>query len=233
MLCSDGYIRIRKYFRKHGLRKTICRFVSLIEQRLFLTRQVVFWLDLAAWSLDPNPDDKMYSVEKIEDRNQLPEALYTRLGQEHAEELIERHLTRRFAKHATLWSLKRQSEFLGYTWTLASGTLKPYFFPLTARDVHIFDNLIFAQFRGKRLNCVLMRHVLAALKAAEFQRAYIETGEWNDAELRSLDRIGFVRIGCGTRRSRQRRHIVTWWFLERPQRAETVDRLPHRGDAEA
>jgi GNAT superfamily N-acetyltransferase len=211
MQLSDRYIRAKKYFRKHGLIRSVSRVFTLAMHQMFFKRQIVFWLDLCSWTTDPRSCDESYSVAEICERVELPETFHARLEQEHAEELIDKNLRRRFEAGATLWCLTQSDVFLGYTWTIPCKTMRPYFFPLTARDVHIFDNYVFPAYRGNRLNSLLMGHVLEALKTAGFQRAYIETGEWNKAELRSLNRIGFIRLGCGKKSARQRKSVVTWW----------------------
>lgn len=226
MQLSDRFARARKYFRKYGLRRTVWRIFALLKQRLLFRRQVVLWLDLSAWNPDRLSDANMFSVGGIHNETQLPRDLCARLRQEHAEELIDRNLKRRFSKGATLWFLKQGTEFFGYIWTIPSSTLRPYFFPLTARDVHAFDDFIFPAYRGMRLNSLLMTHVLAALKAAGYQRVYMETGEWNNAELRSLDRVGLERLGYATRRSKRKTIVVTWWSSAAPTTAEAAAEPP-------
>ena len=210
MWLSDAYLRAGNYLRKHGLKKTASRFLTQVKRQILVNREVVFWLDLSTWSPEARSADG-YSVVSIERTADIPEAFRALLAQEYPAELQERDNRRRLGEGATLWCLRRSTEFIGFTWTVPGKTLKPYYFPLTPRDVHIIANFIFPAYRGQRLNSVLMQHVLHALKTAGAQRAYIETAEWNEAELRSLDRSGFIRLGRGSRRARQGRTVVTWW----------------------
>jgi hypothetical protein len=57
---------------------------------------------------------------------------------------------------------------VGYTWTLSGRTLQPYCFPLTARDVHIFDDLIFPPYRGRSLNSIYWAMFLSISKEPSF-----------------------------------------------------------------
>jgi len=223
---SDAYLRATAYVRKHGVSRTIGRLLTEVRRRTVEHREVLFWFDLSAWTPDGSVNNIQYSIDAIEDRASLPEAFRLRLGQEYPLTLVDRSLQKRFEERATLWCLRHRSEFIGYTWTIPGRTLRPYFYPLTAHDVHIFDNFIFPEYRGRRLNSVLITYILRTLKVSGFHRAYIETAEWNHAELRSLARIGFVCLGCGKRGGHQGKHVVTWWLSEKQHLEDAVGLMP-------
>jgi len=216
MQLIEAYFRVKKYFVKYGLTMTVWRLFTFLKRRLFYKRQVVFWVDLSAWEPGRYSSAEEYGIQRIEEFAQLSEPFRARLRQEHAEELIDRTMKRRFEQHATLWCLTRGADFIGYMWSIPGRTLKPYFFPLTAKDVHLFDNFVFPEYRGNRLNSILVSRMLDALKKSGYQRAYAETGEWNEAELRSFARIGFSRMGFGRKRARKRKNLVAWWSFEEP-----------------
>ena len=168
------------YARKHGLRKTVWRVYPQVTRCAFFNREGVYG---------------------------VPEGMGARLADEVPSHIVVRNFGHRFSQDAVLWRLKAGDGFVGYTWTVGGKTPKPYYFPLTSLDVHIFDNLIFPCYRGLRFNSILMAQVLEALKAAGFQRAYIDTAEWNTSEQRSLERIGFTRLGYALKRRRDGKAI--------------------------
>jgi ribosomal protein S18 acetylase RimI-like enzyme len=207
MEMCDVLLRGKHYFRKHGFEKTASRLCTELKRRVLFHREVVYWMDLLNWVPVSDSITGAPVVLSIHSAADTPEGLRASLAEEYPPQIVNRNIDNRFKQSATLWCLKDGSEFLGYTWTIAGKTLVPYYLPITPRDVHIFDNLIFPSYRGRHLNSNLMTHVLNALKSAGFQRAYIETAEWNTPEQRSLDRIGFRRLGYAMRWRRNGRTL--------------------------
>jgi hypothetical protein len=118
-------------------------------------------------------------------------------------ELGEYKFSTRFDKGASVWFLKSGGEILGFIWSIRKKPVLPYFFPLSNNDVHLFDNEIFIDYRGKGLNGILVSHVLNGLREGGFHSAYIETAIWNTQEQKSLSKIKFEKIGLA-------RKIVLW-----------------------
>ena len=88
--------------------------------------------------------------------------------------------------------------------------MEPHFFPLADNDVHLFDFYVFPEFRGRRVNPMLVSHILASLRREACGRAYIEAAEWNLAQLRSLAKLPLRRLGAARKSCLLRRTIVIW-----------------------
>ena len=203
----DPFLRGRHYFQKHGFGRTARRLYEQLYRRAFANREIVYWMDLSSAPVLTHSDCAPHVILSISDPAHLPEDLQARLAEQYPAHIVSRTIAARFEEGATLWCLLERTEPLGYTWTITGRTLKPYYFPLTAVDVHVFDDFVFPAYRGRRLNAILLTHMLATLKQAGLQRAYIETAEWNTAEQRSLEGIGFHRLGYADKRRRDGKTI--------------------------
>ena len=124
--------------------------------------------------------------------------------------LAHQDLAERFKAGATLWLIRSEGQLAGYGWTLTGHTMRPYYVPLGANDVHLFDYLVFPEFRGRRINPALVNHILAQLSREGRSRAFIEVAEWNQAELKSLGKTPFRALGLARKKSLFGRTIVDW-----------------------
>jgi ribosomal protein S18 acetylase RimI-like enzyme len=124
--------------------------------------------------------------------------------------IMQRLIAERFDREATLWLAKSRGELAGYGWTLNGGTMEPHFFPLGADDVHLFDFFVFPEFRGRWVNRFLVLKILEVLVAEKKSRAYIEVAEWNRAQLNSLGRMPFKKLGYARKFSLFGRTLALW-----------------------
>jgi len=124
--------------------------------------------------------------------------------------LAHRNMKGRFGKGALLWLIKSEDSLAGYGWTLQGHTVEPHYFPLGEGDVHLFDFHVLPQYRGRGVNPFLVSHILRSLAADGAGRAFIEAAEWNKAQLSSLTKTPFRRLGCA-RKSMIFRHTIVCW----------------------
>jgi ribosomal protein S18 acetylase RimI-like enzyme len=111
------------------------------------------------------------------------------------ENIVKEKIISRFKRGAELWTIQVSKQIAGFVWSIRGTTIKPYFFPLGPNDVHLFDNEIFPPFRGKGLNSILIDSVLLELKKKGILRAFIETRNWNIAEINSLSKTKLKIFG--------------------------------------
>jgi ribosomal protein S18 acetylase RimI-like enzyme len=119
-------------------------------------------------------------------------------------------MTERFGLGASLWLIKSHDKLAGYGWTLEGRTVEPHFFSLGHRDVHLFDFHVFPQYRGQGMNPTLVTSILRALTAEGAGRAFIEAAEWNQAQLSSLTKTPFRRLGMARKSTLFSRTLVLW-----------------------
>lgn len=195
MTSSESMIgRAFTYGRRHGFRAAVTRTSLAIKRWLTGTRMILFECDLRAATI---PESKNHDI-FIECKN-APE----QLNPDDARRIIDAWNTditkklhaERFGRGASLWLLKMEGSVAAYGWTIHQQTIEPHYFPLEPGDVHLFDFFVFPEYRGRRLNPLLVNHILVQLTTEKAGRALIEAAEWNASQLASLRRTPFRRIG--------------------------------------
>jgi ribosomal protein S18 acetylase RimI-like enzyme len=217
--------RLVAYYSRHGLRSTTQRAGLALKRALFSNRQVVFYCDLAAQVSSPETPPSFVKVERKRTYSSLsPQDLHKMIDFWNPK-LASRKIVERFERGADLWLIKSKDSLAGYGWTLKGRTVESHYFPLGQNDVHLFDFHVFPEYRGRGMNPFLVSHILRNLAADGPGRAFIEAAEWNQAQLSSLGRTPFRRVGCARKWSIFGRTVV-WW------RKQAVKQIP-AGDREA
>jgi ribosomal protein S18 acetylase RimI-like enzyme len=157
---------------------------------------------------DPIPAE--FTVDRKNAQDEMNQADLGRILNFWNPEIARRSMSERFEAGASLWLIRHEGQLAGYGWTLTGGTMRGYFVPLGTEDVHLFDFLVFPEFRGRRVNPTLVRCILEALGHEAKSRAYIEVAEWNEPELKSLRRTSFQLLGMARKANFSSRTIVEW-----------------------
>jgi len=187
--------RIAEYHRRHGLRATIRRTALATKRLLFSGRTIVFYCDLSRQTLASADFPKSLEVERKRRQADLEQQDLNQIINTWNPKLARQRLEERFAHGASVWLIKFDKRLAGYGWTLQGGTIAPYYFPLAKEDAHLFDFYVFPQFRGRGINRFLVARILDSLATSLGGRAFIEAAEWNQAQLSSLGRTPFRRLG--------------------------------------
>jgi len=202
------YKRIIKYYKINGFRKTVGRVPTVFLRSTLLNKYYLYCHDLN--NIVETNENFSYEVAVkrfVDEINDLENKSLVKNGNR---ELCEFKLSTRFDKGAYVWFLKSGGEVLGFIWSIRKKPVSPYFFPLSNHDVHLFDNEIFLDYRGKGLNSILVSHVLNGLRESGFQSAYIETAIWNTQEQKSLSKMKFEIIGLARKIALWNRVYVIW-----------------------
>jgi ribosomal protein S18 acetylase RimI-like enzyme len=187
--------RFKEYYARHGLTATMRRLRVALSRVLFANRMVVFYCDLAKQTLPPLATQSSFRIEPLHTETELSGQDLETMMSLWNPELGRRNINERFAKGATLWLVKSGNRLAGYGWSLDGRTIEPYYFPLGPGDAHLFDFHVFPEYRGQGINPFLVGYILHALAADCGGRAFIETAEWNEAQLHSLWKTAFRRLG--------------------------------------
>jgi ribosomal protein S18 acetylase RimI-like enzyme len=210
-LIKTVYWKIRNYYRHHGAKSTALRMKEAVRRRLFVNREVLFYMDLVDWSPGIEIGRCPYTVHRITCESEFPETWLSRILEHLPPEVYVDYMKKRFAKGASIWCLRKEEDLIGFLWVFIGGTMMPHYFPLVASDVHIFDGFILPQFRGQDINALMMTLVMEQMKQMGLQRAYVETMEWNIPARRALEKMQFRSLGLARQRFRKGKTIVTWW----------------------
>ena len=136
-------------------------------------------------------------------------------------EICQRNFAARFSAGASLWLARWDENLAGYGWSMVGNTIEPHYCPFGANDVHLFDFLVFPEYRGRQINPSLVEHILWRMATEGRTRAYIEVREWNQPQLNSLRRTGFLLLGVARKVSFAGRTFVEW--TSRQQGTESKD----------
>jgi ribosomal protein S18 acetylase RimI-like enzyme len=210
-MSTSGLIsRFTVYFKRNGLRATIRRLGLAARRALFSSRMILFYCDLSAQSSPTVDLPRSLKVERQRYQTDLSPRDLEQINIVWNPKLTCRNIKERFEHGASLWLIKSEGRLAGYGWTLPGHTVEPHYFRLGPEDVHLFDFHVFPQYRGRGVNPLLVNHILRTL-AAEWQgRAFIEAAEWNQAQLASLRRTPFRRLGSARKFTLLRHTMVCW-----------------------
>jgi ribosomal protein S18 acetylase RimI-like enzyme len=210
MSIAGSISRFSDFYSRHGFRETMRRTGLAIRRELFSSRMVLFSCDL---SIQTTPELVLTQRLRVEEKRSESE-----LSPEDAQQMItfwnprqaQRNIQERFRLGASLWLIKSEDKLAGYGWSLRGATVEPHYFPITQSDAHLFDFHVFTQYRGRGLNPYLVGQILHNLAAAGVHRAHIEAAEWNQAQLSSLAKTPFRRIGLARKSTILGRTFVRW-----------------------
>lgn len=206
------FLRLGKYFRRHGFTSTLIRIRREITDRIFFHREFLYWRDLMDGEIGSGALPDGLRIERYDRMDEVPEKLLVRIFEYYPEELQRDTIKKRFEIAGRLWCLFKETEAIGYLWSIEGRTMKPYYyFPLLKHDVHLDDGFIFPEHRGKGLFSVLNNHIFQHYKSQGFRSIYQEIAEWNAASMNSAIKHGFNKIGLARIRYHHGRCKVTWW----------------------
>jgi ribosomal protein S18 acetylase RimI-like enzyme len=210
MIISSSISRFTVYFKRKGLWATARRVGLAAKRALFSSRMVLFYCDLSAQSSPTADLPSLLKVQRHTNQADLSPHDLQEITSCWNPKLACRNIKERFEHGASLWLIKSEGRLAGYGWTLQGHTVEPHYFRLGPDDVHLFDFHVFPQYRGRGVNPHLVNHILRSLAAECQGRAFIEAAEWNQAQLASLSRTPFHRLGSARKFTIFGRTIV-WW----------------------
>lgn len=210
MAISTSIARLGTYYKRRGLAATARRAGLAVRRALFSGRNVLFHCDLATQKKPAADLPSFLRVERKRSSSELSPEDLEAMTSFWNPRLAHRNMKERFALGASLWLIKSHDKLAGYGWTLQGRTVEPHYFPLGQDDLHLFDFNVFPQYRGRGINPSLVTHILGSLAADCAGRAFIEAGEWNHAQLLSLSKTPFSRIGWARKLTILGHTFVCW-----------------------
>jgi hypothetical protein len=175
--------RATEYYRRHGFAATLQR-AGVSVKRAFLTgRMVVFYCDLASRKIPPMQAPAGCCVQRVRTLEELGSDRFQAMTSFWNPKLAQQNIRERFERGASLWLVESNDQLAGFGWSLEGDAIEPYYFPLGAKDVQLFDFYIFPGSRGGTLYWLLTNHILRTLAAEGWSRAFADTHEWNQAQL--------------------------------------------------
>ena len=212
---SSSISRAAEYYKRHGFVKTMRRAGLAAQRVLFANRMVVYSCDLAKLPAAPVNVPESMRIDRVRSESELSPQDREAITSLWNPELARKNIRERFERGASLWVIRSEGRLAGYGWTLQGSTMEAYFFPLRPDDVHLFDFHVLSEFRGRGLNPLLVSEILRGVASETAGRAFIEAAEWNEAQLSSLRKTPFVKLGLA-RSFRLFGHTFTRWSRSEP-----------------
>jgi hypothetical protein len=202
--------RFTSYYTRHGFGATIRRARLAVKRALFSSRMVLFYCDLSRQSTTSENIPRSLKLERLSSYAEISSQDLQDITSFWNPKQANRNIRERFNRGTSLWLVKSGDRLAGYGWTMRGGTMEPHYFPLAQNDAHLFDFHVFPQFRGQGINPLLVTHILSSLAGECSGRAYIEAAEWNEAQLSSLRKTPFCRLGMAKKLTMLHRTMVFW-----------------------
>jgi ribosomal protein S18 acetylase RimI-like enzyme len=215
-----SFTRLKEYYTRHGFRPTIRRAILALRRALFANSMVVFYCDLDKQNLPPVALPSSFQIQRVTSETALIHQDWDAMVSMWNPTLARRNMNERFAKGAALWLVKVESQLAGYGWTLQGRTIERYYFPLGPNDVHLFDFHVFAQYRGQGINPLLVAAIVRNLATNGRGRAFIEAAEWNEAQISSLRKTSFQRLGLARSFTVFGHKFISWVESETQQQTQ-------------
>lgn len=209
---SGSTSRLVNYYTHHGCGATFSRILLFVRRLFSFPRMFLFYRDLTSWDsalITTNCSDDL-RVERQINADQIDSRDLQQIVNFWNPGIYRQHVAERFERGASLWTIRSAGRLAGYGWTITGCTVEPHYFPIGPNDVHLFDFLIFPKYRGRRLNPLLVIHILDQMATEGRSRAYIEAAEWNRAQLTSLSKTGFRLFGTARKARFFGRTFVQW-----------------------
>ncbi len=195
MSLANSFSRLTTYFKRYGVRATAGRVTQSVIRSLFCNRMVLFCFDFEEELPKPAEGPVTFRVEEKKHEDEICATNLNEFVSFWNPKLAQQEMGHRFTRGASLWLLKVDGKLAGYGWTLRGGSIEPHYFLLGHDDVHLFDYYVAPSYRGRGLNPQLVNHVLRNLAKDGCRWAFIEVAEWNHAQLSSLRKTPFRRLG--------------------------------------
>jgi len=214
--------RMAAFWKRHGARRTLQRFGVFVKRLFSGGRMVLYSYDFpkagdarSQFSLLP----AQVSVERKRRLSEIDPQDWQKILNFWNPDLCQRNFAERFGKGATAWLVRCDGTLAGYGWTMIGQTIAQHYHPLGANDVHMFDYLVFPEFRGRNINPLLVTYILHQMAEEGRTRAYTEVKEWNQPPLASLCKTPFQLMGAARKVSLFGRTYVEWSSAEKLLRA--------------
>ena len=211
----SSFSRYLYYFKKYKVSQIVKLSILRVWRKVFDNRVVVFTIDLNE-IVDNSEllknDIVVENIAKFQDidTNDISK-IYKIKG---SEQVVDNFFKKFFKLGATLWLTRRDDCLVGYHWTIVKGFHGFYNMPMTSSDCVLAASEIFPEYRGEGLNVKMINSILGKIKELNISRVFIGAGIWNRAQLNSLKKTHFQKVGI-VRKYRLFNSYVTIWKLEK------------------
>jgi GNAT superfamily N-acetyltransferase len=204
--------RILNIYRKEGAVKVFKKAFVKAYQNILYRKIIVFYVSLADDDIKDYQLPRELTVKRRCSEGELLSEEMEQLSSHWNSYGVFNENIARFKKGSSAWLLEEKEKVLAFQWTVRGKTIKPYLFPFTKDDAHIFDCYVFPEYRGKKLNSMLTNYLLRELRKEGVLRVFWEVHEWNRSELKSVPKIDIAYREVGTAKKYRifNKELILW-----------------------
>ena len=212
MHLPDSALQMISYYRRNGFWATWWHAAVYLWRTVFQTERVLLCCDLqrAGVALSSSRLPGQLTIERLRSLDEIGEADWRKIESTRTPAICHRVFAERFKKGASLWLARCDGNPAGYGWTLSCGSVEGRYYPADGKDVHLFEFLVFPEYRGLRINSLLVNHITSQLATEGRVHAYLEVAQWNKSGLNSYRRTSFRPLGISKQGLLRRRRLVKW-----------------------
>ncbi len=180
---------------RHVIGRKIPEFIRNTYRRIFRNQHYVFRYIGCKGDI-PHVDGMR--IERYESQEDLPKTVLDELLERHADDgrPYREILEREFQHHGNLWIIFMDGAVAGQCWYRRGKHFQHWFIPLEQNDIVIFGNMVFPNWRGRRISPAMMHQAIPEV-LKNSGKAHLDIVQWNVPALRAIERSGFVKIGQG------------------------------------
>jgi len=205
--------RLVRSIKTKGMLFTMKRIFIISKRNLFQNRSIIYCADLNSLEYDKVELPKNYCIEVICKEEELSKNKLYQLSKYRPKETLKLQFQERFHKGAVLWLMMISDIVVGFHWSVTGQPIKQYFFSFPCKDTLLFDSEIFTEFRGRGLNPLLIDYIMCNLKKQGVSRVYIDIRMWNAANIRSITKTRFKKIGVAKKIVVLGKVFVIWYEM--------------------
>ena len=208
--------RLKHHYKNKGFFSIFYSMLQRIWRALFYNKDVLFYRDISTIDesdvpLPPNITVRHFSkIEEIPQKDLL--WLYKIRG---GQLLVQNLLNHFFQIKATLWFVYLDDKVVGWrcSKTQEIGFFKHFFqhFPLTPKDAVCGAAEIFPEYRGRGINPTMLKLMFLEMKKSGINRIYLVIKEWNHANIKSVQKADFKKIGIAKEINILGKKIIIWY----------------------
>src|ERR1051325_1281371 len=201
MSLEDPANRVFAFYRRHGLFASLRRCMESLREAVSNTDTVLMYCDLQTCHSTDSELPAGITIERRGCLADVPLADLQKVLNYWNRDIMAKQIREQFQQGASAWLVKKNGQLAGYGWTLRGSTMEPHFFPLCENDVHLFDFVVFPEFRGQGTNPVLVNRILKVTASEGCGRAFIEAARRNKRQMKSLGKTPFRTFGLAKKMS--------------------------------
>jgi len=181
----------------------------------------MFYLDCSDVSSNECQSDNNFKVERYEKIEDIPQKYLDRFYHlKGGKKIIQPFLEKFFEWEAVLWLALLNDEVVGYHWSINEGFEGFYDLPMTGKDSVLVASEVFPDYRGRGINPRMINHIALELKKEGITRLFIGSKIWNRAQLRSISKTNFHKLGTARTLRIFGRFITVWQRQELKRNSE-------------